>query len=298
VNVPLLPLTFSWLGMSCLVAGLLLVRPDVLPAVVRLGGTYNRSRFGRRLALKLEAACIDLRPAQWRAAQVIVSLPAILASGVIFASPWAGVSAGTGGVRVAGRIVLRLRRGCRDRALGEGAAHLARRLGTELAASSTPAGCLRALHADGAASPAQVHDIVAGAVARLTLGAPPVEALDDAMTERAEGAITPGISAMQRVATYFALEAHGGSDGSSLRRLADSFDADRRVHATARTTTAELRLASIAVPLLTAVVVAMLGAGDQAMLAAAFTGPEAMVLVACAVVACAGVMAVRRLTVA
>jgi Flp pilus assembly protein TadB len=296
VNLPLLPLTLSWLGMSCIAAALVGRSEDATRAARRLGGAYDRSAFGRRLQLRLEAACIDLRPAEWRLAQAVVSLPLTLAVFIVVGPSWLALSVSITAVRTTGRIALRVRRGRRDHLLGEAAPHLARQIGAELVAGSTAGEALRALHMEGSHRSSPVRAAVSGCVARMALGSPPPEALCGAVAELTNGATTPGAVAMERVATQFVLENEAGGDGSGLRRLATTLDTDGRVQAAARVTTVELRLASVAVPALSAAVAAMLVAGDRAMTAALFTLPETLILLTCALVAAAGVAGVRRIT--
>lgn len=284
-----------WSGLSCAAYALLGTRRDLAAAAQRLSSKYDRSRRGRRLSVRLDSARIDLAPSQWRTAQALIAVPVVVAAAGLVASPWLALSGGLGVIRVGGRLILRVRRPRRDRAILEAAPQLARSLAAELSASTTPASALAAVArpCDGLRIN---RELAEAAVQRIGLGESPATALDCAVRGLVGTTKSPGADAVRLVARHFVLHTQSGGDVGALRRLADALDAERRVHDSARASTTELRVAAMAVPVLTALVTTVLAVGDPGVAMALMSVPELFILTVCVTVAVAGVVGVRRLT--
>jgi len=241
---------------------------------------------------------VGTTPFHWRAGQLLlivalISLLAAATGSVLF-----GISVSVFCVRVGARVVLRQRRHRRDRALQEAAPALARRLAAELGRG---AGCGAALGAVAAGSLCRDHPVLASALAvaanEASLGRPAPEALASALGSemRSRGS---GRDAVCRVVSLVALAQRSGSGSAPLLRLAAVLDDDRRTGDHARAITAEPRMGAAVLPVLALAALAMVCWSNPSVLAAALTGAELMVMAACAVVVSAGVLAVRRITMA
>ena len=305
-----LPLATAWAGASCLARSTTLARwtvrvrdSDDAPESHRLrrisqgaATRYAASNEGRRLARRLAEALVNTTPLRWRAVQLLLIIAAVSLIFVLTGSLLLAISLGTCCVRVGERLMLWRLRHRRDRALLEAAPALSRQLAAELARG---AGCGAALGAVAAGSLRREHAVLAPALSvaanHALLGRPAPAALADAMAEAVRSG-GPGGRAIGEVVSLVALAQRSGSGGAPLLRLADVLDEDRRTGDHARAMTAEPRMAATVLPVLAVVALAMLSWGNPAILAAALSGSELLLLVGCAAVVFAGVMAVRRIT--
>jgi hypothetical protein len=291
-------LTLLWLGLSFVSASAMLLCSGLIEVWPRLARAYDESKRGRRLAGRLDDAGLELTPAEWRLGQAILAVPSALALAAGTGSIWMGFGLAMALVRTGGGVLLRARRGYGDAALEAGSVLLARRLATELDTGVAAGDALQHVVAVGrAAMPTAVARLLVEGARRVSLGEEPAIALALATRWQAGRPPAPGARALSRLAATFALAARVG-DGAALRHLADALDAARQARNQARASAAEARLAAIAVPVLAAVVAAAMIAGDPAIAAAALSLPELPVLGACALIALAGVSAVRRVTAA
>ncbi|MEA2672108.1 MAG: hypothetical protein QOG45_2328, partial [Chloroflexota bacterium] len=212
----------------------------------RAGAAYDRSRSGRRLAVRLERAMIDTTPARWRLGQLLLAVPLAMLTTAGFGAS-AGLVIAAGAVRTAGHLALRVRAGRRADALERGAALLARCLGAELAAGACAEDALAAAAVSLPVTERALRAVAGAAVLRTTLGESPGAALAGAVEGRLEDR---GLAA---VAALLSLHGRAGGNPASFDRLAAALDAAIATRDEARALTAETRLAAVAVPALAGV---------------------------------------------
>jgi Flp pilus assembly protein TadB len=266
-------------------------RPD--GAIRRLGRRYDSSIFGRRLEPQLWAAQVELSPAGWRCAQLLVAIPlgtVLAAAGV---SGTVAATAALSMTRAGGRIVLWLcRRRSRD-AIAAASPLIARSLATELAAwGSGPHAVLRAsARCRGVSAARRVTELAA---ARVALGAEPAPSLQRALDQ-----VEPGLrndSPSAAVVSVFALYRYdAGATAAALERLAAAIEDERTVRREARAAVGEVRMSSVAVPAIAVVTGGMLLSADPPALAAALSIPLFPLLLGAVVIVMAAAVAARRL---
>jgi tight adherence protein B len=283
-------------GLGLLVAGglALVSRQRLSAAGVAAAGWYDRSRSGRRLAVRLDAAAIPLRPARWRAAQALLLPPAAIWGWTFTGSLLGGVSLASLLLRGGGGALLWVRRDRRDALLEDAAILIARHLATELGAGAAPSEVVNRMRGSSAMETRHVARVlVAGLAARLNAGQPLVDALSTVATCEPRGA---GQAALARLATVAELATAGGAGTMPLVRFAEGMEARREWTSAARAVVAEVRMTAVAIPLLGVVVGVMLAYAEPSMAIAAFSLPLLSVVAACGVIAVAGSALVCRLT--
>lgn len=263
-------------------------------SVARLATRYNTSHAGRRLADGLDAASILVTPARWRAGQ-LVALPPLIALVALAGVPvgW-GFAVASLAVRVGARVYLRARRDRRDDELVDAAAILARHLATELASGSTAA--------EAIASPARSRDVSAERRLEALLSAASARsAAGDAIAPALYGAVAElpagrGRDALALLATELELVVERGCGTAVLTRLASGIEERRQTVAEVRAASAEIRMATLAIPSMAAGVALLLVLSDHAVAAAALSPVGAVVGVCLGGVATGAVVVARRLT--
>jgi Flp pilus assembly protein TadB len=261
----------------------------------RVAAIYDRSRAGRRLAVRLWRAQVHMSPSSWRIAQVLLAIPiatTLVAAGLDAAPAFASASTAT---RVGGALVLWVRRRACATALDSAAPLLARGLATQLAAWGSGAQAVEraASRCAGNSSPAAAR-VLQGAAARVLLGGDAASSLHRAMSETVPR--LPVASDAARVAAVFALHRHDAAATShALERLASALEDQAALRSDVRAAFAEVRMSAVAVPLIAAATLAMLLATDPPALVAALTLPLLPMLAVAAVVVVCASLGVRKL---
>ena len=276
-------------------SGLALVSRQRLSAAgVAAAGWYDRSRSGRRLAVRLEAAALPLGPARWRAAQALLLPPAAIWGWTFTGSLLGGVSLASLLLRTGGATLLRVRRHRRDALLEDAAIVIARHLATELGAGAAPSEVVNGMRGSSALESRPVARLlVARLAARLNTGQPLADALSVIATAEPPGA---GQASLALLATVSELATAGGAGTVPLIRFAEGMEARREATTAARAVVAEVRMTAVAIPVLGVVVGVMLATAEPSMATAAFSLPLLPVVAACAAVAVAGAAIVCRVT--
>jgi Flp pilus assembly protein TadB len=291
----------AWAAWGLLAAGLATVllrlarweRPPAPAASTpgRLAAWYGRTRGGRRLQVRLRRAMIATTPARWRAAQLLVALPATLALTAVL-GPGAGVGLGVGAVRVGGRVLLGLRGGRRAVELERAAPDLARGLSAELSAGVSAEDALAAAGAAVCGSRPVLAPVVAAALRRTAAGEGAGAALASALAGEPEAGSDRHLLT---VAALLSLQGCAGGDPVAFERLARAFEATVATREEARAVTAEARMAAAAVPALSGALAAALVA-TQPRIAVGVQSPlAAMVLTCCVLTAGVAAALARRL---
>lgn len=294
-----------WAGMSLVVAAVAQIgaspswrrraavagmgrRSTVLVAVAE---RYARSAPGRRRARRLEAAAIETSAFTHLRAQLAAQGVGIVVVSLLVGPSVLGTSLSLLVVRSGVRLHLALRRGRRAELLRAALPLLARSLAVELGAGASPREAL-ASAGEEASLPACAQRLLVQvsrrAAAGLSLGA----------ALAAAGAVEPS-EARAEIGVLAALvdSAVGGGAGTGcLLRHADTLETDARLVADARAEVAEVRLAALAVPALSAVLAVALLTGSPSAARAAQTAPVALLLGGCVGVVLLGVAGMRRLT--
>jgi Flp pilus assembly protein TadB len=284
----------AWLGMSlCVAAVPRRWRGPSRRGPHRLAHAYDRSRAGRRLRRRLDAAEIEISPATWRAAQLMAWVPATLAVSLLGASLPAAAALGASVVRGGGVVLLRSRSGRRAAAVEAAVPVVARSLAAELGRGIGLTDALSALRDPAHRQGRAVASLVAGLAAAASVGEHP----DEALARRAGAEAGPAAVALRRLAGAVALARRGGGP-VALRRVADAIDQRRRLRHQAAAGVAEARWTALLVPLIAVVVLALLLTTSPGAASAALSPLGVLVLGMCAAVCGLGVLAVRRLTAA
>ena len=254
---------------------------------------YERSRGGRRLARRLQAADLDISPPAWRGAQLAAgtALTVLLLGGG--APPLMALAVASSMVRCAGWLAPRLLAGRADEAVELSTVELARHLATELRSGASAAEALgSAIRIRGATGSTAVRRLLAHAQARIALGGMPVQCLAASVGELPEGL---GRQAMRSLVAHLELVSRDGIGTRDLTRFAARLEGDRRARADARTQVAEVRLSAMWVPLVAICAGALLATGTGGL--HAILTPAILAIVAvCTVVTAAAVAVVRRIT--
>lgn len=255
---------------------------------------YDRSRPGRRLRARLEAAAVELEPWRWRRNQAAVAVAAVAGLTLVTGSLSTGMVVGGTGSRLAGWALLRARRNRADELLEEDAAVLARHLATELAAGASPVEAVAALRGgEQARQRPRLASLAAAVLARTAGGDGLASALGRSIAGLSPGR---GRDAMASVATALDLVVGRGSGTAVLARVADALEWRRRTRAEVHALSAEVRMAALAIPALTAAAAVMLATSDATILAVVLSpGVGAISLLLMGMVV-AGTVAVRRAT--
>jgi hypothetical protein len=290
------PSVLRW-GGACLLAAapLTAVQRSHVTAHARSVATwYDRSRQGQRLGTRLKAAAIELPPSRWRANQALLIPPCALWAWTFTGSVVAGLSLASLFVRGGGAALLRMRRHRRDTRLEEAAVLIARHLATELGAGASPGDVCAALKANSALEARPVAaELTAATAARVSTGEPMSVVLASVARAEPSGA---GRAALLRLATLVELATAGGAGTLPLARFAAGVEAHREATAAARAVVAEVRMAAVAIPVLSCLVALTLATAEPSITAAALSLPLLPVLAACSAVCAAGAVLVRRLT--
>jgi len=262
-------------------------------AIRRLGRRYDVSIFGRRLEPQLWAAQLELSPAGWRCAQLLVAVPLGTVLAAAGASGAVAATAALSMTRAGGRLVLWLcRRRSRD-AIAAASPLIARSLATELAAwgSGTQAVLGASARCRGVPAARRVTDLAA---ARVALGAEPAPSLQRALDQ-----VEPGLgndSPAAAVVSVFALYRYdAAATANALDRLAAAIEDERTVRREARAAVGEVRMSSVAVPAIAAATGGMLLSADPPAFTAALSLPLFPLLLGAVVIVVAAAVAARRL---
>lgn len=283
-------------GLGLLVGGgLALVSTHRLSAAgAAAAGWYDRSRSGRRLHVRLEAAAIPLEPSRWRAAQLLLLPPAAIWAWTLTGSLLGGVSVASLLLRSGSAALLRLRRRRRDVLLEDAAIVIARCFATELGAGAAPAEVVARMSATSALHSRPVARVlVTRLAARLNTGQPLAAALSAVATTESRG---EGKAALMRLATVTELATGGGAGTVPLIRFAEGLEARREASSAARAVVAEVRMTAVAIPVLGVFVGVMLATAEPSIATAALSLPLLTVVAACAAVAAGGATLVCRVT--
>jgi Flp pilus assembly protein TadB len=288
----------GWATGSLLAAGLLAALVRVLrrqrvtrPAGAsggRLAAWYERTRGGRRLEARLRRAMIPTTPSRWRAGQLLVAIPTVLAL-VTALGPGAGIGLGVGAVRMGTRLLLHVRGGRRAAALERAASDLARSLCAELSAGVSVEEALAAASASLCAFHPVLRPLLDRAMRRTSAGDPAGAALTASLVTEPEAA-GAGLAA---VAALLSLQGRGGGDPIAFDRLARALELALATEDDARAMTAEARMAAVAVPALAAALGVALVATQPAV-ASGVRSPAAAATLACCVLAAVGAAALAR----
>lgn len=255
---------------------------------------HDRSASGRRLARRLSDAVIDLGPARWRAAQAFLVLPAAIIATTAAGSAATGLAIGGAAVRAGGAVVLRARRGRRDRLLVDAALLIGQHLATELGAGASPADAMSGLHRSARLQRRPLAAaLVASVMGRLSGGVPLATALAEAASAPSTAA---GDVAVRRLAVAVELAVDRGAGTVPLTRFCTGVEARLATDAQVRAIVAEVRTAAIAVPILSAAVGLLLTGSDPGAGAAALSFPVLPIMLVCTLAAASGTALVRRLT--
>jgi tight adherence protein B len=278
-----------------LCGGLALVSRHRLSAVgVAAAGWYDRSRSGRRLHGRLEAAAIRLEPSRWRAAQALLLPPAAIWGWTFTGSLLGGVSLASLLLRSGSAALLRLRRNRRDALIEDAAIVIARHLATELGVGAAPTEVVARMSATTALDNRPVARVLVTRVAaRLNTGQSIADALSAVANSEPRG---EGQAALMRLATITELATGAGAGTVPLARFAEGLEARREAASAARAVVAEVRMTAIAIPVLGVVVGVMLATAEPSIATAAFSLPLLPVVAACGAIAVAGATLVCRVT--
>lgn len=282
----------AWIGMSLCVAAAGGVRGARSATLLhRLTRAYDGSRRGRRLRRRLDAAEVGMSPSTWRLAQVMALLPTLLAVSMFGVGVPGAAAVALSVVRAGGWLLLRLRSSRRSESLEAAVPGLARALAAELGRGITVGDAVVNISASGGGLPAAARELMRRVAASASLGCDTVSAFDECAAAEAAAAARP----MRRLAAALVLVQHGAGP-TAVSRVADSVEHTRRLRQQSRAGFAEVRMTSVIVPMLAAVVLAMLAGGQPA--AAAFAlSPLGLLLLGCCALVCTGAgVLLRRLT--